>query len=57
MVRWGARFQHTFGTENGLKTNTQTVSYGPVFSYRKNKTFVPFAHAMVGAVAWRHELP
>jgi len=42
-------FSTHFGKENGLKTNTQTVSYGPVFSYRKNKTFVPFAHAMVGA--------
>jgi hypothetical protein len=42
-------FSTHFGTENGLKTNTQTLSYGPVFSYRKNKTIVPFAHATVGA--------
>jgi hypothetical protein len=42
-------FSTHFGTENGFKTNTQTVSYGPVFSYRKNKSIVPFAHAMVGA--------
>ena len=39
-----------FGTENGFKTNTQSLTYGPVFSYRKNKTIVPFAHAMLGAV-------
>jgi len=42
-------FSTHFGTENGFHTNTQTVSYGPVFSYRKNKSIVPFAHAMVGA--------
>ena len=42
-------FSTHFGKENGLKTNTQLVSYGPVFSYRKVKNFVPFAHAMVGA--------
>lgn len=41
-------FSTYFGKENGLKTNAQTLSYGPVFSYRKNKTIVPFAHAMVG---------
>lgn len=42
-------FSTHFGKENGLKTNTQTVSYGPVFSYRRNKNIVPFAHVMVGA--------
>jgi hypothetical protein len=41
-------FSTHFGKDNGLKTNTQTISYGPVFSYRKSKTIVPFAHAMVG---------
>lgn len=41
-------FSTHFGTANGFKTNTQLVSYGPVFSYRKAKTVVPFAHAMVG---------
>jgi hypothetical protein len=41
-------FSTHFGKENGLKTNAQTLSYGPVFSYRKNKNIVPFAHAMVG---------
>ena len=42
-------FSTHFGTENGFHTNTQTISYGPVFSYRKSKSLVPFAHAMVGA--------
>ncbi|MGA2987149.1 MAG: outer membrane beta-barrel protein [Terriglobia bacterium] len=39
-----------FGTENGLKTNTESVAYGPVFSYRKYKSVVPFGHALLGAV-------
>lgn len=43
-------FSTHFGTENGFKVNTQTLTYGPVFSYRKNKTLTPFAHAMLGAV-------
>lgn len=43
-------FSSHFGTENGLKTNTQSASYGPVFSYRKNKHIVPFAHGLAGAV-------
>jgi Outer membrane protein beta-barrel domain len=41
-------FSTHFGKENGLKTNAQTISYGPVFSYRKAKVIVPFAHTMVG---------
>jgi hypothetical protein len=41
-------FSTHFGTDNHLKTNAQTISYGPVFSYRKAKIIVPFAHAMVG---------
>jgi len=39
-----------FGTENGFKVNTESATYGPVFSYRKNKAFTPFAHALLGAV-------
>ncbi len=39
-----------FGTEASYKVNSQSISYGPVFSYRKNKSFVPFAHGMLGAV-------
>lgn len=41
-------FSTHFGTENGQKTNIQTVSYGPVFTYRKAKIVVPFGHAMIG---------
>ena len=39
-----------FGTEAGHKTNMETASYGPVFSYRKNKAIVPFGEAMLGVV-------
>jgi len=38
-----------FGTEAGLKVNTQSITYGPVFSYRKNPSAVPFAEAFAGA--------
>jgi hypothetical protein len=41
-------FSTHFGSENGFKTNVESLSYGPVFTYRKNKTVIPFAHAMVG---------
>jgi hypothetical protein len=39
-----------FGTEAKYKVNSQTIAYGPVFSYRKNRKAVPFVHAMLGAV-------
>jgi hypothetical protein len=42
-------FSTHFGTESGFRTNTETISYGPVFSYRKHNGIVPFAHAMLGA--------
>ena len=42
-------FSTHFGTENGFHTNAQTISYGPVFSYRKHNGIVPFAHVMLGA--------
>lgn len=41
-------FSTFFGKESGFQTNTQTLSYGPVFTYRKTKTILPFAHATVG---------
>jgi len=43
-------FSTHFGTENGFKVNTETVTYGPVFSYRKVKRVVPFGHTLLGAV-------
>jgi opacity protein-like surface antigen len=41
-------FSGHFGTENGFKTNTESLAYGPAFAYRKAKVVVPFAHAMIG---------
>ena len=43
-------FSSHFGTENGLRINTLSMTYGPVFSYRKNKHIVPFGHGLLGAV-------
>ncbi len=43
-------FSYHFGTEAGFKTNMQTLTYGPVFSYRKNKSIVPFGHVLLGVV-------
>jgi hypothetical protein len=37
-------------TTTSFRVNTQSVTYGPVFSYRKSHTVTPFGHAMVGAV-------
>jgi hypothetical protein len=39
-----------WGTENGFKVNTQSLTYGPVFSYRKFKSITPFGHTLLGAV-------
>lgn len=43
-------FTSHFGTEAGNKVNTQTVTYGPVFSYRKHPSVVAFAHCLLGTV-------
>ena len=43
-------FSSHFGTENGFKTNTESMTYGPVFSYRKIRHVVPFGHGLLGAV-------
>jgi len=42
-------FSSHWGTENGYNVNTQSITFGPVFTYRKNKTVVPFGHIMLGA--------
>lgn len=39
-----------FGTESGMKVNTESAMYGPVFSYRKSKSVTPFVHGLLGAV-------
>jgi opacity protein-like surface antigen len=40
----------TFGTEAGFKVNSQSIAYGPVFSYRKNPSVRPFVEGLLGAV-------
>ncbi len=42
-------FTSHFGTEAWNKVNTQTLTYGPVFSYRKHPSVVPFVHGLLGA--------
>ncbi len=43
-------FSDHFGTDNGVNTDMQTLTYGPVFSYRKAKRVVPFGHGLLGVV-------
>jgi hypothetical protein len=43
-------FSSHFGTENGKSVSTQSLTYGPVFSYRKSKSVTPFGHVLLGAV-------
>jgi hypothetical protein len=43
-------FSSGFGTYAGSRTNIESLTYGPVFSYRKHPRIVPFSHAMLGAV-------
>jgi Outer membrane protein beta-barrel domain len=43
-------FTSHFGTEAGIKVNTETLTYGPVISYRKHPSVVPFGHVLLGAV-------
>lgn len=42
-------FSSHFTTEAGFRTNTESLTYGPVFSYRKHPKVVPFGHALLGA--------
>jgi hypothetical protein len=38
------------GNEAGTTVSAQTITYGPVFSYRRLKTVTPFAHVQLGAM-------
>jgi hypothetical protein len=38
------------GTEAGTTVSAQTVTYGPVFTYRKFNAFTPYAHVQLGAI-------
>jgi hypothetical protein len=41
-------FSTHYGTDGGRSTNTQSLTYGPVFSYRRSAHVVPFVHALLG---------
>jgi hypothetical protein len=43
-------FTSHWATEGGYKVNTQTLMYGPVFSYRKQPRVTPFSHILMGVV-------
>jgi hypothetical protein len=43
-------FTTHFGTRAGRNVNTQSIMYGPRFSYRKIRMVTPSAHALFGAV-------
>jgi hypothetical protein len=49
---FGGRFEVAAygGTLAGTNITAQTVTYGPVFSYRRFDRFTPFAHVQIGAV-------
>lgn len=41
-------FSGFYSTQQGLRVRLHTFTFGPQFSYRKNKRLVPFAHALFG---------
>lgn len=43
-------FSTHYGTRNGVNINTQSIMYGPRFTYRKSKLVTPSAHFLFGAV-------
>ncbi len=49
---FGGRFEVAayHGTEAGASVSAQTVTYGPVFSYRHFRTFTPYAHLQLGII-------
>jgi len=49
---FGGRFElNAFrGAEAGVNVNAYTLTYGPVFSYRRMGRVVPYAHFQIGAI-------
>jgi hypothetical protein len=43
-------FSTHFGRRAGINVNTQSITYGPRFAYRKSKLVTPSAHALFGAI-------
>lgn len=42
-------FSAHYGTQGGVNVNTESIMYGALVAYRKNRTMTPFAHASFGA--------
>jgi hypothetical protein len=38
------------GVNTRRTVSAQTITYGPVFSYRRSSRFTPFAHVQIGAI-------
>jgi opacity protein-like surface antigen len=38
------------GTTSGTSVTAQTITYGPVFAYRKFERMTPFGHLQIGAI-------
>jgi hypothetical protein len=49
---FGGRVELNFyqGSSSGINISAQTLTYGPVFTYRRFERFTPFAHVQVGAI-------
>lgn len=49
---FGGRFEFNafHGPEAGMNVSAYSLTYGPVFSYRRWDRVVPFAHVQVGAI-------
>ena len=45
-----ADFSGHYGHEAGLNVNDHTFMFGPRFSYRKSRSFTPFAQVLVGGM-------
>jgi hypothetical protein len=43
-------FTSHWGTQGGYRVNTQTLMYGPVFTYRRAPRITPFGHVLLGFV-------
>jgi len=43
-----ADFSGAYKSQNGVSFNNYTYTFGPVFSYRHNRTFTPFVHFLAG---------
>jgi hypothetical protein len=43
-------FSSSFGSNNGININAQSIMYGPRFTYRKSRFVTPSVHALFGGI-------